>query len=421
MFAILLPFTAQLMQSPARAQEDRPGAVHRVPATLPLLHATASASRSARIIDPPAGAAPLAPPGFTVSEFASGLRTPRTLRTAPNGDIFVAESEAGRLVVYHMPPGATRPVASVFASGLTLPFGIGFWPPGPSPRFVYVAETNRVVRFPYTDGATRADGPAEIIVPQLPAGGHWTRDLVFDPEGSTMFVSVGSGSDVATELMGKPPAGLPTGAAWGEEADRATVLAFDPAGTDKRIYATGLRNCSAMAVQPDAGPLWCVVNERDGLGDDLPPDFATAVRPGEFYGWPWYYIGTHADPRFEGARRDLARLVRAPDVLIQAHSAPLGIAFYDAASFPPDYRGDAFVALHGSWNRASPTGYKVVRLRFHQGEPTGDYEDFLTGFTAPGRAVWGRPVGVTVAADGALLVSEDANGTIWRVAYTGTR
>jgi glucose/arabinose dehydrogenase len=220
-----------------------------------------------------------------------------------------------------------------------------------------------------------------------------------------MFVSVGSASNIGTV---------------GEE-DRADVLTFDADGANRRIFAPGLRNCTAEAISPATGALWCVVNERDGLGDNLPPDYATAVRENAFYGWPWYYIGDHEDPRLKGQRRDLASLVTVPDVLIQPHSAPLGIAFYEAAQFPPTYRGDAFVTLRGSWNRARRTGYKVVRLRFTDGRPTGEYEDFLTGFVASDQAVWGRPVGIAVAHDGALLVSEDGNGTIWRIAYRGRR
>jgi glucose/arabinose dehydrogenase len=202
------------------------------------------------------------------------------------------------------------------------------------------------------------------------------------------------------------------------ERERAAVLSFTPDGRDRKVYASGLRNCSAEAIQPRTGTLWCAVNERDGLGDDLPPDFATSVQNGGFYGWPWFYTGAHPDPRHQGTA---ARTVIVPDVLIQPHSAPLGLAFYDHAAFPAEYRGDAFVALHGSWNRSTRTGYKVIRLRFINGRPTGEYEDFLTGFVRSDRAVWGRPVGLTVTADGALLVSEDGNGTIWRIAFKGYR
>lgn len=417
--ARLMLIVVAAMPVAAWAQQDPPGTDHRISASLPSPHATPSASRSPAIVPVPPGARPLVPPGFVASEFASGLDMPRTLRTAPNGDVFLAESGAGRIRVFRPSAGAARPEALVFAANLTLPFGIAFWPPGPSPRYVYVAETDRLVRFPYTLGDLKARGPAEVVVPHLPEGGHWTRDVVFSADGRTMFVSVGSAANVATELTGAPPAGAALGAGWGDEKDRADVLAFDPDGRNGRTYATGLRNCVAMALQPPGGTLWCVVNERDGLGDDLPPDYATSVREGAFYGWPWFYIGNHPEPRLHGARQDLAGRVTVPDVLIQAHSAPLGVAFYEGTQFPPDYRGDAFVALHGSWNRSHPTGYKVIRLRFQDGKPTGAYEDFVTGFLASSGAAWGRPVGVTVTQDGALLVSEDANGRVWRIAAAG--
>jgi glucose/arabinose dehydrogenase len=402
-------------------QSDAPGVSHRFDAgALPPPYATSSAGRPPAVIARPADATPRVPSGFTATVFATGLVQPRTLRVAPNGDVFLAESGAGRIRVFRGKDGAQLPgTADIFADGLTLPFGIAFWPPGPSPRFVYVAETNRVVRFPYLSGDLRARGPAQVVVPELPDGGHWTRDLAFSPDGQTLFVSVGSASNAGTELRGPPPPGLPPGAAWGDEQDRADVLAFDPEGKNRRIYATGLRNCSAETIQPATGMLWCAVNERDGLGDDLPPDYATAVREGAFYGWPWFYTGGHPDPRLANVRPDLAGQVTVPDVLIQPHSAPLGLTFYDGTQFPPSYRGDAFVALHGSWNRAQRTGYKIIRLRFADGRPTGAYEDFLTGFVASDRAVWGRPVGVAVAHDGALLVSEDGNGTLWRIAYRG--
>jgi glucose/arabinose dehydrogenase len=207
----------------------------------------------------------------------------------------------------------------------------------------------------------------------------------------------------------------PLGAAWGSEENRADVLAFDPDGGHMRVFATGIRNCSGLAIQPETSALWCAVNERDILGDDLPPDYATRVAEGGFYGWPWYYIGDHADPRHPRERADLENKITLPDVLIQPHSAPLGMAFYESGAFPPDYKGDAFVALHGSWNRANRTGYKVIRLIMKDGEPTGEYEDFLTGFVVDDAGVWGRPVDVAVAHDGALLVTDDGGGAIWRV------
>jgi glucose/arabinose dehydrogenase len=212
----------------------------------------------------------------------------------------------------------------------------------------------------------------------------------------------------------------PLGALWGNEENRAAVLAFDPDGGNERIAATGLRNCSGMTVQPATGALWCAVNERDGLGDNVPFDYATSVKEGAFYGWPWYYIGSHEDPRHANARRDLAGHVTVPDVLFQAHSAPLGISFYDGSQFPAEFKGDAFVTLHGSWNRGTRTGYKVVRLIFENGKPTGEYEDFMTGFVVSDEQVWGRPVGVATAKDGSLIVSEDGSGTLWRVTYKGS-
>ena len=282
------------------------------------------------------------------------------------------------------------------------------------------------MRFPYRDGDLKASGKPETVVSGIPANHHWTRDIVFSADGRTLYLSVGSGSNVA-EGIGKAPeggveawaAGEAPGAAWGSEQGRAEVRAYDPDGGNGRVVATGLRNCSGMTLQPATGALWCVVNERDGLGDDLPFEYATSVKQGAFYGWPWYYIGSNEDPRHAGARTDLAGKVTVPNVLMQAHSAPLGIAFYQGSQFPAEYRGDAFVTLHGSWNRGTRTGYKVVRLKFDNGRPTGAYEDFMTGFVVSDAAVWGRPVGVAVAKDGALIVTEDGSGTIWRVAYNG--
>jgi glucose/arabinose dehydrogenase len=383
-------------------RDDAPGVVRRFTAdAMPPPYRTESAHRAPSVVQRPAGATLHVPPGFAVEQFAAGLEQPRTLRVAPNGDVFVAESAAGRLRILRVTTDPARPQSSVFADGLTYPFGIAFWPPGPEPRFVYVAEMDRVVRFPYRSGDLRAGGAPQIVVARLPSGGHATRDLVFSRDGGTMYVSVGSASNIGT---------------YGEE-ERADVLAFDADGGHRRIFASGLRNCTAEAIARSNGALWCAVNERDGLGDDLPPDYATSVRDGAFYGWPWYYIGDHQDPRLKGQRPDLAGHVTLPDVLIQPHSAPLGITFYDGAQFPADYRGDAFVTLRGSWNRARRTGYKVIRLRFVDGRPTGGYEDFLTGFVVSDQAVWARPVGIAVARDGSLLVSEDGNGTIWRIAY----
>jgi glucose/arabinose dehydrogenase len=419
----LLLVTATALADPVRTGDaafgdwrtDAPGvARHITQAALPPPFASQSSAESPSIAERPAKASPLVPPGFEVTLYASGLDQPRTMRTAANGDVFVAESGGGRISVLRQ---AGHPVT--FASGLDMPFGIAFWPPGPSPHFVYVAETSRVVRYPYQNGDLQPSGALQVIVARLPEGGHWTRDIVFSPDGQTMFVSVGSSGNIARDLNGTPPAGAPLGAAWKDNTNRADVLGFTPQGSAPHIYATGLRNCSAEAIQPVTGALWCAVNERDGLGDNLPPDYVTQVQAGAFYGWPWFYIGDHPDPRLDGARADLAGHVTIPSVLIQPHSAPLGLVFYDGSQFPTAYHGDAFVALHGSWNRAKRSGYKVVRLRFSDGHPTGVYEDFMTGLVLSDDAVWARPVGLTVTQDGALLVSEDANGTIWRITWHG--
>ncbi len=418
--ALLLPLAgraAETRTGPAAFGDwstDAPGVVRRITADdLPSPGATRSASNTPSVVARSGSALPRVPPGFRAELVASGLNMPRVLRTAPNGDVFLAESGAGRIRILR--PGVAP---LVFADGLSLPYGIAFWPAGSAPRFVYVAESGRVLRFPYRAGDTQARGPAEVVVPSLPTGGHWTRDLAFSPDGSRLFIAVGSETNLG-DMSARPPAGFlaahASGAAWGAEEGRAAVLVAKPDGSDLRIFAAGLRNCSGEAVEPRTGALWCVVNERDGLGNNLPPDYATAVHQGAFYGWPWYYIGGHEDTRVASRRPDLAGSVTVPDVLIQPHSAPLGITFYDAGQFPPDYRGDAFVALHGSWNRGQRTGYKVVRLRFRDGRPTGEYEDFLTGFVISDDAVWGRPVGLAVDRDGALLVSEDANGTVWRI------
>ncbi len=389
----LLLLALALCGAAGDASMDMPGERHRIESgTLPKPFETRSAARSPGIVPWPPGAAPHVPPGFEATLLLSGLEGPRTLRTAPNGDVFLAETGGGRVRVLR---GKEAPV---FADDLEAPFGIAFWPPGPAPRFVYVAETERVVRYPYVPGALRAAGPAQVVVDGIPAGGHSTRDVAFSPDGRRMFVSVGSASNVSDQ---------------GEEG-RAEVREYDPEGHGGHPFATGIRNCVGLAMQPD-GTLWCAVNERDGLGDDLPPDYVTRVQPTAFYGWPWFYIGAHPDPRHPGKHPELAAHVTVPDVLIQPHSAPLSLTVYPADGAWAEYRGDLFVALHGSWNRSAVTGYKVVRIPMRDGKPTGGYEDFATGFVSRENKAWGRPVGVTVAQDGSLLLSEDANGTVWRI------
>ncbi|MCB1487589.1 MAG: sorbosone dehydrogenase family protein [Bauldia sp.] len=409
-------------------KDDKPGLWRMIgPADLPKPYVTESASNAPGLVARPDDAKLDTVDGFRAELVATGFAQPRVIRTAPNGDLFIADSSANEVRVLRIPAGSARPEKdSVFASGLDQPYGIAFYPPGPEPEWVYVANTESVVRFPYADGDLVATGEAEVVVPDLPTGYHWTRDIAFSPDGSRLYVAVGSGSNVAGGVPEEPPGGLPEfaashtlGAIWGDETDRAAVLAFDPDGAGKEVFATGIRNCSGLAIEPTSGKPWCVTNERDGLGDNLPPDYATSVAQGRFYGWPWYYIGDNEDPRLAGRRPDLAGKVTVPDVLFQAHSAPLGIVFYDGDMFPADYRGDAFVAMHGSWNRGRRTGYKIVRLKFEDGEPTGAYEDFVTGFVESNRKVWGRPVGVVVGRDGALFITEDGSGSVWRVGMDG--
>lgn len=416
---------------------DAPGVRHRVRLSdLPAPYATVSSGNGPETVDRPAGAHLSVPAGFTIKLFASGFDGPRLLRTAPNGDLFIAETRAGNIRVLRMADGADKPSESgLFAQGLQGPFGIAFYPLGAHPKWVYVANLDSVVRYPYENGDLQARGPQEVVVSRLvdTTGGHSTRDIVFTPDGERMLVSVGSGSNVAEGLSRKTPDEVKAweaehgyGTAWGYEAGRADVLWTDPQGRKPlKVYASGIRNAVGIAIQPATGQLWVSVNERDGLGDDLVPDYITHVREGGFYGWPWYYLGNYEDPRHAGERPDLAGKAIVPDVLLQAHSASLELAFYTAtsgvAAFPAEYRGDIFAAEHGSWNRSIRTGTKVIRVRLRQGRATGEYDDFVTGFTVDNHSVWGRPVGVAVGHDGALFVTDDAGGTLWRIAYTGGR
>jgi glucose/arabinose dehydrogenase len=403
--------------------DDAPGKRRHITVdALPAPYATPSVGNTTRVARAPADATLKVPAGFSVKPFAGGLTNPRLLRVAPNGDIFVAETGAGRVRVLRADQsGAAVAKSEIFASGLRGPFGIAFYP-ADNPAWVYVANMDSVVRFAYQDGDMKARSAAETIVPQLPSGGHTTRDVAFSKDGMRMFVSVGSATNDA-EGMGHLDAAAvkrweqdkPAGAAWGSDTERADVLVFDAQGKNGRIFATGIRNCVTVAINPVTGDPWCATNERDGMGDNLPPDYVTRVHEGSFYGWPWYYMGAHEDPRHVGERPDLKSKITVPDVLIQPHTAPLQMMFYTGDQFPADFKGNAFVALHGSWNRATRTGYKIARLIVKDGVPTGEYEDFVTGFVIDDTSVWGRPVGVAQTRDGALIFSEDGNGTIWRV------
>ncbi len=348
-----------------------------------------------------------------MQQFATGLDNPRLLTTAPNGDIFLAESGAGAIRVFRgITNDGRAEQAEVFATGLKRPYGIAFYPPGANPQWVYIGDTNAVVRFPYQNGDLKARGRVEKII-DLPSGGggHWTRDVRFALDGKKMFVAVGSASN-ADDPDTSP-----------QEKNRADILEFNPDGSGMKVYAYGIRNAGAgLAIDPNNGALWCSVNERDGLGDNLVPDYITHVQDGGFYGWPWWYIGGHQDPRHEGKHPELKDKAIVPDVLLQPHNASLEMTFYEGTQFPSEYQGDIFASEHGSWNRSVRTGYEVIRVPRHQTDrASGEYEDFLTGFVVDNGHVWGRPVGITVAKDGSLLISDDGSNSIWRVSYDGPK
>jgi glucose/arabinose dehydrogenase len=394
-------------------KSEAPGVFHKITVSdLPAPYATKSAENSPAVIPRPANAWPKALPGFQVSLYASGLDNPRLLRTAPNGDFFLAESSSGKIRVFRgiNSKGAAQHM-EIFATGLTQPFGIAFYPPGPNPKWLYVGDTNAVVRFPYQNGDLKARGPQQKLA-DLPSGGllhgggHWTRDIAFSGDGKKMYVSVGSNSNDDDADNNSA------------ELHRADILEFNPDGSAMRVYAWGIRNPVTIAFQPRTARLWASVNERDQIGDNLPPDYITRIQPGGFYGWPWFYTGSHQDPRHPGKHPELKDKVIVPDVLLQPHNASLQMMFYEGGQFPREYRGDIFAAEHGSWNKAVRTGYELIRVLLDpQGDATGVYEDFLTGFVTADGQVWGRPVGVTAAQDGSLLVSDDASRSIWRVSY----
>jgi glucose/arabinose dehydrogenase len=378
-----------------------PGTFRKITASdLPKPFETASA-RNTKLEARPADAVPKAPAGFKVELYLSDLKNPRQIRMAPNGDLFFTETSAGEIKVIR-----SRTQVETFATGQRGAFGINFYPPGPNPQWVYVGNTTSVVRFPYKNGDLKASGPGETLIADIPSGGHSTRDVVFSKDGKQMFVAVGSGSNV------NDPDTHPS------EHHRANILEYTPEGKFVRVYAAGIRNPVGLGVNPETGELWCSVNERDELGDNLVPDYITHVQADGFYGWPWFYIGGHQDPRLEGKHPELKDKTIVPDVLMQPHNASLGLTFYDGTQFPAEYRGDLFAAEHGSWNRANESGHEVVRVPLEKGHASGAYEDFLTFAGADGQA-WGRPVGVATGKDGALYVTDDGTRAIWRVSYVG--
>jgi glucose/arabinose dehydrogenase len=400
--------------------QESPGIRRKVTvADLPAPYATTSVDNGPKLVPKPADAWPKAPAGFKVEQYVTGLDDPRLIRVAPNGDLFVSESEingkplTGKIRVFRGIDASGKPrEVGVFATGLSQNFGLAFYPLGPNPQWLYVGNTDAVVRFPYKNGDLKASGPAVKLTDlpgggRLRGGGHWTRDIVFSPDGTRMFVSVGSHSNV------DDPDSHP------EEFHRADVLEFTPEGKFVKVYASGIRNCVGEAIQPGTGELWCSVNERDQLGDNLVPDYITHVQEGAFYGWPWYYMGSNQDPRHAGKHPELNGKVTVPDVLLQPHFASLEMTFYEGSQFPAAYKGDIFASEHGSWNKSKRAGYEVIRVPVKDGKATGEYEDFLTGFVTPAGDVWGRPVGVAIAQDGSLFVTDDGSKSIWHVTYIG--
>jgi glucose/arabinose dehydrogenase len=391
---------------------EQPGKTRKITAAdLPKPYATSSVRNQAQMVARPDGVMPAAPDGFTVQLYAAGLTNPREIRTAPNGDLFVAESDPGQIMVFRGIEGGKPQISGVFATGLEQPFGMAFYPPGPNPQWLYVGNTGSVVRIPYKNGDLKASGKPESVLSDIPSGGrltgggHWTRDLAFSLDGKRLFVSVGSATNVDDPDTNT------------SEFHRADILVATPDGKNETVYASGIRNPVGIAIQPETGILWTSVNERDELGDNLVPDYITHVQEGGFYGWPWFYIGANQDPRHAGKHPELKTKVLIPDVLLQPHNASLELTFYEGSQFPPEYKGDIFAAEHGSWNKSVRTGYEVVRVPLKNGKAGGEYQDFLTGFVTADGGVWGRPVGVAVAKDGSLMVTDDGSRSIWRVSY----
>lgn len=401
-FACLIWVTTACAQSGSVTVTNNPSAHTEIKASdLPAPKIENEVNNIPRVIPQPAGATLNVPKGFQVSTFAEGGFTrPRWMGLAPNGDVFVADSMAGKIVVLRdKDKDGIAEERSVFLENQKQPFGIAFWQ-----NYIYIGNTDAVVRYTYKPGQLKAEGEAQKIA-DLPGQGyreHWTRNILFSPDGKKMYVTVGSESNVSVE----------------PEPMRASITEFNPDGTGKRIFASGTRNPIGLAWLPGTRTLWAAVQERDRMGDDLVPDFVTEIKDGGFYGWPYGYLG-HEDPRRVGERPDLVKQTITPDVLIQAHSAILGLTFYEGRMFPSEYRGDAFVALHGSWNRTQRTGYKIIRIRFKNGKPIGGYDDFLTGWMLgpDKREVWGRPVGLLVLPDGSMLITDDGANKIWRVSY----
>jgi len=453
--------------------QQAPGVRHKITlADLPQPDPAESVRNQPELIPRPDGAIPIAPPGFKVTLYAGGdsaplqradnkehmqrssgtFTQPRIVRTAPNGDVFLADTGAGTIFVLRgATPDGKAATLEKFATGLDHPFGIAFYPNGPNPKYIYVGNATTIQRFAYKSGDLHATGAPETMVPNIPGyaqlegGGHSSRDVVFTKDGRHMLVSVGSGSNVDDADT------------HAREFHRADILEFTPEGKFEEVYASGIRNCVGEAINPITGSLWCSTNERDELGNHLVPDYVSSVPEHSFFGWPWYYMGGHLDPRLQNPcadgpggnqqlsvaltpdqaknckRVDLSKKVVTPDVLVQPHMASLEMVFYpehfpvdrtvgpvpDIHAFPPTFAGYVFASEHGSWNRDPRAGYEVISIPMRDGHATGEYDDFLTGFVTKDGQVWGRPVGVAVANDGSLIVVDDGSRSVWRVTYTG--
>jgi glucose/arabinose dehydrogenase len=380
-----------------------PKTYHFTSDTLPAPFASPSVNNGQHIVDHPDGAPLYAPLGFHVAPWITHLDNPRFLTVAPNGDVFVSESRANRVSVIRQNPQGVA-AAAPFATDMRQPFGIAFYPNGPNPQYIYIANTDSVVRYPYHNGDSSVDGPGEKIA-DLPGGGynqHWTRTIVFSPDDKHLYIGCGSRENLGVE---DPP--------------RACIMECNPDGSGMQVFASGLRNAVGLSFNPKSGELWAAVNERDGMGDKLPPDYATSVQRGGFYGWPYVYIGNHPDPRLPTPANMQPPIV--PDVLLEAHCAALSVEFYEGTQFPRSYRGDAFVAMHGSWNRADPSGYKVVRVPMDShGHTKGGYQDFVWGWKTSDGQVWGRPVAIAFTRDGSMLLTDDGSNTIWKITYSAS-
>jgi len=410
---------AAMIYSCATTQDNRanlqyaPGTGPADQLQMPQPFATPSARNNSKVIGWPKGKMPVAAPGFEVSLFAENLDNPRQAYVLPNKDILVVEAirewpgraerpekSANRITIFRDTNGDGRPdVREIFLTGLNMPHGmllVGDW--------FYVGNTDGIVRYRYRTGQTKIDGKGEKIL-DLPTGGHYTRNLTADPSGKKIYVAVGSASNVDEEN------------GWEKDQRRAGILEINPDGSGMKIFAKGLRNAVGMDWEPKSKVLWTVVNERDLLGDDLVPDYLTGVKENGFYGWPYSYFGQIEDPRKKGQRPDLVAKAIKPDYALGSHTAALGLAFYTGKAFPERYHGGAFIGMHGSWNRSKMVGYKVAFIPFVNGMPAGPMEDIVTGFIADESKfeAYGRPVGVTVASDGSLLVADDSGNKVWRV------